>query len=74
MIFPCLIYKVPFNHRILWSVADLQRGEFKQPQYGRIILSFTLLRRLKCGLSANKLNIPTSGYYYFNPLVRIIWT
>lgn len=34
----------------LWSVADLLRGDFKQSQYGRIILPFTLLRRLECVL------------------------
>ncbi|MCK6263940.1 type I restriction-modification system subunit M [Vibrio sp. ZSDE26] len=38
----------------LWSVADLLRGDFKQSQYGRIILPFTLLRRLECVLEANK--------------------
>jgi hypothetical protein len=30
----------------IWSVADLLRGDFKQNQYGRVILLFTLLRRL----------------------------
>lgn len=30
----------------LWSIADLLRGDFKQSQYGRIILPFTLLRRM----------------------------
>ena len=34
----------------IWSVADLLRGDFKQLQYGRIILPFTLLRRLECVL------------------------
>jgi type I restriction enzyme M protein len=38
----------------LWSVADLLRGDFKQSQYGRIILPFTLLRRLECVLEASK--------------------
>ncbi|MDN3396805.1 MULTISPECIES: class I SAM-dependent DNA methyltransferase [unclassified Pseudoalteromonas] len=38
----------------LWSVADLLRGDFKQSQYGRIILPFTLLRRLECVLEATK--------------------
>ncbi|WP_035821757.1 type I restriction-modification system subunit M [Janthinobacterium sp. RA13] len=38
----------------IWSVADLLRGDFKQSQYGRIILPFTLLRRLECVLQANK--------------------
>jgi len=30
-----------------WFIADLLRGDFKQSQYGRIILPFTLLRRLE---------------------------
>ncbi|MEZ8271072.1 N-6 DNA methylase [Vibrio splendidus] len=38
----------------LWSVADLLRGDFRQSQYGRIILPFTLLRRLECVLEATK--------------------
>ena len=37
-----------------WSIADLLRGDFKQSQYGRIILPFTLLRRLECMLEASK--------------------
>ena len=39
---------------LIWSVADLLRGDFKQSQYGRIILPFTVLRRLECVLEANK--------------------
>lgn len=38
----------------LWSVADLLRGDFKQSQYGRVILPFTLLRRLECVLEKTK--------------------
>jgi len=41
----------------LWSVADLLRGDFKQSQYGRIILPFTLLRRLECVLEKDKAKI-----------------
>lgn len=37
---------------LIWSVADLLRGDFKQSQYGRIILPFTVLRRLECVLGA----------------------
>lgn len=45
-----------FNHTasFIWSVADLLRGDFKQSQYGRIILPFTLLRRLECVLEETK--------------------
>jgi len=38
----------------IWSVADLLRGDFKQSQYGRIILPFTILRRLECVLEDKK--------------------
>lgn len=38
----------------IWSLADLLRGDFKQSQYGRIILPFTLLRRLEGVLAETK--------------------
>ncbi len=41
----------------IWSVADLLRGDFKQSQYGRIILPFTLLRRLECVLEETKAKV-----------------
>ncbi|MFP4684096.1 MAG: N-6 DNA methylase, partial [Ectothiorhodospira sp.] len=41
----------------IWSVADLLRGDFKQSQYGRIILPFTLLRRLECVLEPTKAGV-----------------
>jgi len=43
----------------LWSVADLLRGDFRQSQYGRIILPFTLLRRLECVLENTKPSVLT---------------
>jgi len=36
----------------IWSLADLLRGDFKQSQYGRVILPFTLLRRVEGVLAA----------------------
>jgi type I restriction enzyme M protein len=41
----------------IWSVADLLRGDFKQSQYGRVILPLTLLRRLECILEPSKDNV-----------------
>jgi len=38
----------------LWSVADLLRGDYKQSDYGKVILPFTLLRRLDCVLAPTK--------------------
>lgn len=46
------------NHQALssfiWSVADLLRGDYKQSEYGRVILPFTVLRRLDCVLESTK--------------------
>ncbi len=38
----------------IWSVADLLRGDYKQSEYGKVILPFTVLRRLDCVLEAAK--------------------
>lgn len=38
----------------LWALADLLRGDFRQSQYGRVILPFALLRRLECVLEGSK--------------------
>lgn len=38
----------------IWSVADRLRGDYKQSEYGRVILPFTVLRRLDCVLEITK--------------------
>jgi type I restriction enzyme M protein len=38
----------------IWSLADLLRGDFKQSQYGIIILPFNLLRRFEGVLEDSK--------------------
>ncbi len=38
----------------IWSVADLLRGDYKQSEYGKVILPFTVLRRLDCVLEGAK--------------------
>jgi type I restriction enzyme M protein len=38
----------------IWSVADLLRNDFKQSEYGRVILPFTVLRRLDCVLEPTR--------------------
>ena len=43
------------NHAaFIWSVADVLRGDYKQSEYGRVILPFTVLRRLDCVLAPVK--------------------
>ena len=38
----------------IWSIADLLRGDYKQSDYGKVILPLTVLRRLDCVLEATK--------------------
>jgi len=44
----------PSLSSFLWSVADLLRGDYKQSDYGKVILPFTVLRRLDCVLDPTK--------------------
>ncbi|WP_245594985.1 type I restriction-modification system subunit M [Gemmobacter nectariphilus] len=50
--------EAPLNQQalssFLWSVADLLRGDYKQADYGKVILPFTVLRRLDCVLAPTK--------------------
>ncbi len=39
---------------LVWSIAELLRGDFKQSEYGRVILPFVVLRRLDCVLEPTK--------------------
>ncbi len=41
----------------IWSVADLLRGDYKQSEYGKVILPFTVLRRLDCVLAPTKVAV-----------------
>ena len=38
----------------IWSIAEILRGDFKQSEYGKVILPFVLLRRLDCILEPTK--------------------
>ena len=43
------------NHAaFIWSVADLLRGDYKQSEYGRVILPLVVIRRLDCVLEPTK--------------------
>lgn len=41
----------------IWSVADLLRGDYKQSDYAKVILPFTVLRRLDCVLEPTKADV-----------------
>ena len=42
---------------VIWAVADLLRGDFKQSEYGKVILPFTVLRRLDWVLESTKADV-----------------
>lgn len=39
---------------LIWQVADLLRGDYKRADYGKVILPFTVLRRLECVLAPTR--------------------
>ena len=39
---------------LIWRTAELLRGAFREPEYRRVILPFTVLRRLDCLLAPTK--------------------
>jgi len=45
------------NAAFIWSIANLLRGTYKQADYGKVILPFTVLRRLDCALEATKIQV-----------------
>jgi type I restriction-modification system DNA methylase subunit len=45
----------------VWSIAELLRGDFKQSEYGKVILPFVVLRRLDCILDSGKYLIGQQG-------------
>ena len=42
------------NAAFIWSIANLLRGTYKSADYGKVILPFTVLRRLDSALEATK--------------------
>ena len=46
---------------LIWSVADILRGDFKPHEYGQTILPFVVLRRLECALEKTKDKVITKS-------------
>lgn len=42
---------------LIWKTAELLRGAFREPEYRRVILPFTVLRRLDCLLEPTKAKV-----------------
>jgi type I restriction enzyme M protein len=45
---------VPSPASFVWSIAEILRGDFKQSEYGKVILPFVVMRRLDCILEKSK--------------------
>ncbi|MHB1210125.1 MAG: type I restriction-modification system subunit M [Acidimicrobiales bacterium] len=67
------------NHAaFIWSVADLLRGDYKQSEYGKVILPLTVLRRLDCVLEPTKAKVLAryerlkSDYENLEPVLRTV--
>ncbi|WP_432829109.1 type I restriction-modification system subunit M [Dactylosporangium sp. CA-092794] len=45
----------------IWSVADLLRGDYKQSEYGKVILPLTVLRRLDCVMEPTRQDLSFSN-------------
>lgn len=46
--------KVQSLSSFAWSIAEILRGDFKQSEYGKVVLPFVVLRRLDCLLEPTK--------------------
>src|SRR5438045_2087070 len=42
---------------LIWQIADLLRGPYRPPQYERVMLPMTVLRRFDCVLAASKAKV-----------------
>lgn len=42
---------------LIWQIADLLRGPYRPPQYERVMLPVTVLRRFDCGLTETKVAV-----------------
>src|SRR3989344_3654513 len=52
--------KINQHADFIWSIAELLRGDYKQSEYGKIVLPFTILRRLDCVLEPTKQKVLNS--------------
>jgi type I restriction enzyme M protein len=44
---------------VIWTIANLLRGPYRPPQYRRVMIPLTVLRRLDCVLEASKAEVLT---------------
>ena len=45
---------------LIWQIADLLRGPYRPPQYERVMLPMTVLRRFDCVLAPTKAKVSSA--------------
>ena len=54
-------HRVGLDHsyfaNLIWQIADLLRGPYRPPQYERVMLPMTVLRRFDCVLASSKAKV-----------------
>ena len=54
-------HRVGLDHsyfaNLIWQIADLLRGPYRPPQYERVMLPMTVLRRFDCVLASSKAEV-----------------
>lgn len=56
---------------LIWNIAELLRGDYKQSDYGKVILPFTVLRRLDCALEDSKDKVLNTYKHMTEPLTTV---
>ncbi len=46
-----------YHANLIWQIADLLRGPYRPPQYERVMLPMTVLRRFDCVLAPTKAKV-----------------
>src|SRR5215475_10720611 len=58
---PCKMRQSMPDHNyfanLIWQIADLLRGPYRPPQYERVMLPMTVLRRFDCVLAPTKAKV-----------------
>ena len=47
----------PEHANLIWQIADLLRGPYRPPQYERVMLPMTVLRRFDCVIARTKAKV-----------------
>ena len=58
--------------RLIWSVTDFLHGDFKRSEFGKVVLPFTVLRRLDCLLDPTRPNVLETAEKFAHNSTRVL--